>query len=144
RIRALTEARRVARPGGVVFAVGICRFASMFNGFELNLIEDPDFVSMVRRDLQDGQHRNPSGKPYFTTSYFHMPAELAFECEEAGLRLAALFGIEGPADYALGFSQWWDDAVKRELVLEFIRRVESEPSLLGLSSHLMAVGVKPD
>ena len=36
----------------------------------------------------------------------------------------------------------WNDAARRERLLKAIRAVESEPSLLGVSAHLLAVARK--
>ena len=42
----------------------------------------------MMRDLEDGQHRNPTGAPeYFTTAFFHTPDELEDEIAEAGFAL---------------------------------------------------------
>ena len=43
RLAALREARRVLRPGGVVFAAAISRFASLLDGLARDLLDDPDF-----------------------------------------------------------------------------------------------------
>ncbi len=68
RLRALAEARRVLRPDGVVLAAAISRFASLSDGLKYGLLEDPAFVQIVSRDLDEGQHRNPGDHPnYFTT-----------------------------------------------------------------------------
>src|SRR6185369_1556573 len=69
---ALSEARRVLRPAGVLFAAGISRFASALDGLSRELFRDPAFASIVERDLVDGHHLNPTGRlDYFTTAFFH-------------------------------------------------------------------------
>ncbi len=84
RLAALGEARRVVRPGGILLAAGISRFASTLSGLHEGLFDDPVFERIVEQDLQDGQHRNPTNHPeYFTTAYFHHPAELQAEVEAA-------------------------------------------------------------
>ena len=91
-------------------------------------------------DVREGQHRNPTRRPeWFTTAYFHLPGELGQEVTEAGLRLHALLAVEGPAWMLPDIDQRLADPARRERVLAAIRRVETEPSLLGASAHLLAI-----
>jgi SAM-dependent methyltransferase len=144
RLRVLREARRVLRPGGVLFASAISRFASFGDGLRGALFDDVAFARLVERDLRDGQHRNDTGDPrYFTTAFFHHPAELAEEVAAAELVLVDLFAIEGIAFAMPDFARRFADPASRERLLTFLRRVETEPSLLGASPHLLAVGRRP-
>jgi len=140
RLRALAEARRVLRPGGILAAAAISRFASTLDGLVRGHLDDPAFEAIAARDLRDGQHRNPTGRPeWFTTAYFHLPEELGREVAEAGLRLEAVLAVEGPAWMLPDIQQRLADPTRRDQVLAAVRRVEAEPSLLGASSHLLAV-----
>jgi hypothetical protein len=47
RLRALVEARRVLRPGRVVLAAGISRFASTIDRLAKEALADPRFETMV-------------------------------------------------------------------------------------------------
>ncbi|WP_415790165.1 class I SAM-dependent methyltransferase [Deinococcus saxicola] len=76
RLKALSEARRVLKEGGVVLAMSVNRFASTFDGLFGGLYADPEFMAMADQDLANGQHRPPLGKPYFTTTFFHHPLAL--------------------------------------------------------------------
>jgi SAM-dependent methyltransferase len=140
RIRALREARRVLRPEGVLAAAAISRFASTMDGLLRGSLDDPAFAAIAERDLRDGQHRNPTGRPeWFTTAYFHLPEELPTEVAEAGLRLDAVVAVEGPAWMLPDIERRLADPARRERVLRAIRRVETEPSLLGASAHLLVI-----
>lgn len=141
RLQALGEAYRVLRPGGVLLTVGISRFASLMDGLHLAFLDDPAFQPIVARDLHDGQHRNPTATlGYFTTTFFHHPDELRQEVSEAGFSVEALLAIEGPARMVPDLAAWWSDPARRERLLAAIRAVEAEPSLLGMSTHLMVIG----
>jgi ubiquinone/menaquinone biosynthesis C-methylase UbiE len=141
RIQALSEARRVLRPGGIIFAVGITRFASLFNGLVFGLFEDAEFASVVEQDLRDGQHRNPSNNPnYFTTAFFHQPDELRDETQEAGFEVVELVSVQGPPEWMVpDFAAKWADPTWRERLLSASRAVEREPTLLGLGPHVMVI-----
>jgi SAM-dependent methyltransferase len=140
RLLALREAARVVRPGGAVAVAAVSRFASLFDGLARELIFDREFVVAARRDLATGQHRNPYEHPHWwTTAYLHRPDELRREIEMSGLALTELVGVEGLAGYLPHLATRWDDPADRETILWSAEAVESEPCLLGLSAHLLAV-----
>ena len=58
RMKALAEAKRVLREDGLIFCAGVSRYASLMDGFFLNLVADPRFVKIMNLDLKDGQHKN--------------------------------------------------------------------------------------
>ena len=143
RDRALGEALRVLRPGGLLLAAGISRFASALDGLRANMISDPVFESTVTEDLAAGVHHNPdvAGRPeWFTLAYFHRPEELVSEVTAAGFGDIDVMAVEGPAvveDAVL------DEPAARAAVLRTIARLEREPALLGCSPHLMVAARAP-
>jgi len=143
RVATWREAGRVLRPGGVVVGATISRFASLFDGFVKNYFVDPRFRPMVDRALADGTHRNLSaGRAWFTTAYFHHPDEIAGEATEAGLVLQRRIAVESPL-WMTG-ERLDDILADTGLLLEMLRRIEEEPSLLGASSHMLTVaGLAP-
>jgi ubiquinone/menaquinone biosynthesis C-methylase UbiE/ribosomal protein S18 acetylase RimI-like enzyme len=144
RLAAWREAARVLRPGAVTLAAAIARPASTFSGLFLGAWDDPTFVEIMRQDLANGQHRNPTDRSgYFTTAYFHEPSELKEEIEAAGLQPVATLGVEGPACWLLDIEARWAHPARREQMLTAARWLEAEPSLLGASAHLLAVARRP-
>jgi len=140
RALALREAQRVLRSQGVFFAAGISRFASFCDGLRCGYLREVEFRRIAERDLEDGRHRNPTGRPeWFTTSYFHRPAELAEEVGRAGFDLRELVAVEGPSWLLGNLEEWLRSEEDTRLLLAWLRRVETEPSLLGVSAHLLAV-----
>lgn len=145
RLTALREAHRILKPGGILFAAAISRFASLLDGLRQGLFDDPVFAPIVERDLTDGQHRNQTNHAaYFTTAFFHHPQELEAEVKESGFLYEKTLPVEGP----LWLSQYaidnFDDQKRREQFLALMRRIEQEPMLLGASAHLLAVARKAE
>ncbi|MBF9129610.1 class I SAM-dependent methyltransferase [Plantactinospora sp. S1510] len=145
RVTAWREAARAVRPGGLVVAATISRYASLFDGFVKGLFDDPEFRPVVERTLADGRHLNTRPeRNWFTSAYFHHPAEPASEATEAGLAVRRVVTVEGPLGFAGGrLNEILADPEQTALLLEMSRRVEAEPSLLGASGHLLTVAWRP-
>jgi ubiquinone/menaquinone biosynthesis C-methylase UbiE len=141
RLAALSETLRVLRPGGMLAAAAISRFASLLDGLLSGHLRDEVGWEIVQRDLADGQHRSPPDRPaLFTTAYFHRPEELRTEVEEAGFEVEAVFGVEGPGWL---LEDRLDDELVREDVLRAARALEEEPTTVGTSAHFLAVARRP-
>ncbi|NMO52733.1 methyltransferase domain-containing protein [Actinoplanes sp. TBRC 11911] len=141
RVAAWREAARVVRPGGLVVAATISRFASLFDGFVKGFYRDPRYRPLVEGALDDGVHRNTDMTTgWFTSAYFHHPDELVSEVPEAGLVLRQRVAVEGPV-WLTGprLEQILADPEQTTLMLDMLRATETEPSLLGASSHLLTV-----
>jgi SAM-dependent methyltransferase len=144
RVIALREAARVVAPGGVVMAAAISRYASLVDGLIHDRFRDPAFRAIVAQDVAEGSHQNPDDVPgWFTTAFFHSGGELAAEVADAGLIMRSVLAVEGPGSVLADDEALEADADAWAALLELIERVEAEPSLLGLSSHLMAVAHRP-
>jgi SAM-dependent methyltransferase len=150
RALALAEAARVLKPGGILFAAGISRWASVLDGMARDLFSDPVFLEIANQDVKDGHHRNSAGRlDYFTTAYFHRPQDLCAEVAAAGLESAGcgleivgVYGIEGPGWILPDISERLADAARRENLLRAARFLESEPSMIAASAHLLPIGRK--
>ena len=138
RARALAEAARVLAPGGLLFAAAITRWAYALYGLMRGLLADPAFQEVVDASVRDGVHR-PGREGFFTTAYFHRPEELCGELRGAGFVVDGCYGLEGPCGMLPDFDERWSDPPRRAAMIRIAETVESEPSLLGASPHLLAV-----
>ncbi|WP_018811670.1 class I SAM-dependent methyltransferase [Salinispora pacifica] len=146
RVAVWREAARVVRAGGVVVGATISRFASLFDGFVKGYFTDARFRPMVERTLADGVHRNiDDTQRWFTSAYFHHPDELAGEATEAGLVVRRRVSVEGPLGMTgARLAEILASPDLTGLLLEMMRSVEDEPSLLGASGHVLTIAVRSD
>ena len=84
----------------------------------------------------------PLGEGAFT-GFCHRPGELREEVAEAGLEVADLVSVEGPA-FILGDLVLADGGpVDRSVALAVARAIERVPELTGFGPHLIATGIRP-
>lgn len=143
RMKALSEAKRVLKPNGLIFIAAISRFASMFDAFINELIEDDEFYPIMLRDIESGKHTNPTNKlQYFTNAYFHQPDELKDEIEESGIKCLGILPVEGLGNSIPQVEKRIQNEEYKEKLLNTIRKTEKESSILGVSSHFLGIGRK--
>jgi hypothetical protein len=61
----------------------------------------------------------------------------------AGLRVEGLYGVEGPGWILPDLADRWVDPERRNALRHVAQLLEAEPSVLGCSAHLLAIGRKP-
>ncbi|MDT0344360.1 class I SAM-dependent methyltransferase [Streptomyces litchfieldiae] len=135
RVRALAEARRVVRPGGLVAAATINRWAVLHDGLLKGFFFEAHRREHTMKVLRTG-HQD-SSTDLFTVAYFHDPAEIPGEFADAGLSRPVPHGLEGAAWLTGGMRERLDDPEQRAVVLDALREVETEPALLGVSGHVL-------
>lgn len=140
RHKALVEAARVVRPGGMVVAATINRYAALHDQLNRGGWFEPWRQARLAETAATGLV-DPGGE--FTTAYLHQPDEIAAEVAAAGLTVSGQYGVEGAAWLFGDIGTCLDDEAKRAGLLEALRITESEPTLRGISGHLLTVGVRP-
>ena len=143
RLVALREAHRVLRSGGLLIAKAINRLASLVDGLRHSYIDDPVYTSILSRDLEQGQHSSPPGEiRNFTTAFFHRSEELEADVRDAGFTQQGLYSVQGPGELVSDLEDRLSDPAKRAHLLDLIRSVEEDVTLLGVSSHFVVVATK--
>ena len=143
RLRALSEARRIVRSGGVIYAAAISRWAPRLHGM---LVERVHLVYPVISDMIDDMEGTGVMRPVHESSfngYAHTPHELREEVRLSGLVLESLVGLEGISFALSDLDERLDDPDERTLLLDTLRAVESVPDLIGVGPHLLATARKP-
>lgn len=139
RVRTIKEAVRVVRPGGLVAAAAIGRFAPWLDAVIENNVTAGHYSELLAEALQTGRLRpRAHGFDGFTTAYVHRPEQLATEFTTAGLTGTAIHAVEGPAWLVDSLGTQLDDPAATVQLMEGLRFIECEPSLLGSSAHLLA------
>ncbi|MEU6753100.1 class I SAM-dependent methyltransferase [Spirillospora sp. NPDC046719] len=138
RVRALREAARAVRPGGVVAAATIGRHAALHDMLRKRRYRGKRAI--VDASVETGVLRATPDMG-FTTAYLHEADEPPREFADAGLPGARSYGLEGAVWLFGGLDELLEE--DRETVLEALRAVESVPSLLGVSGHVVTAAVRP-
>jgi SAM-dependent methyltransferase len=137
RARALSEAARATRSGGVIAAAAIGKLAALM-GLAVEQRLTDEVLAMVRQQIRSGQHNPQVG---FTDAYMHSPGELHSEMIAAGLTDVVVYTIEGPL-WAAVQALRDNDTVDLDQFMTVARELETNEHALALGSHLLAVGRK--
>lgn len=131
---ALSEAKRVLKSGGILFAVAISRYAPINSYFKKGKMTS-DLKAAIFSSLTSG-HFEYRGAVF----YSHYPVELRRELERAGFDKVFLYAVEGLGSPVTD-ENIEDEAVFQDFV-QIIDATEQDESVLGMSSHIMAIGKK--
>jgi SAM-dependent methyltransferase len=136
RLRALQEAVRVTRSGGVVAVAAIGRYAPLLD-LAVQRKLSPEVLGMVRGQMATGRHDPRVG---FTDAYMHLPGELRGELASAGVDEVTVYAVEGPLWPGVHVLP---DDVDLDPYLTVARELETNPDAVALSAHLLGVGTRP-
>jgi SAM-dependent methyltransferase len=143
RSRALRETARILKPGGVLFAVAISRWAPRLRGILTKRIHQayPDALRFVAAAERTGIIP-PLYEGSFT-SCSHRPADLRAELTAAGFDVTDVVSVEGPGMLHADLEDRMADPAEREIVIEAARALERVPELSGIGPHLLATAIRP-
>ena len=140
RLQCISETKRVLKPGGVLLCEVISRYASLVDGFKYLNINDEKFIKILDGALETGMH-SPGETPYFTSAFFHSPGDIKNEMAALGFCNVDIIAVEGFAN-ALDSDKILKNEQQANLLLEYIRKTERVPELMGVSGHFFAIARK--
>ncbi len=138
RTAAMAEMARVVKPGGMVFLTGLNRLAC-YRG-AVFWLKDPGFFEQVIRPAY-----HDSGIQLGSQRWYNFaPGELEALAVSSGLQVVERVGCEGLANHlplenleqVEANPEYWP--AWKEILLETCR----EPSIIGISNHLLVIGRK--
>jgi len=135
RHRALVECRRVLRPGGTLLASAMGRFFLFYKGVAANVIRDPEARARLVSITSTGMR--PSSEPPFP-AYAHRAEDLEREVSLAGFVDVRVHAIEGIFHLLGDLPYRMADPPSRQALLDVMKAYEEDPSMTGISGHLMA------
>jgi hypothetical protein len=143
RLAALVEARRVLKPGGLLFAAFITRYAP----FRWSAAEKPGWLvdkkEEARSILATGSSASKPGETPTFLAYYAHPGEAFPLLQEAQMEIDTVLAVEGLVSRAgeqtineLPEEQW-------KAWVDLNVQVATDPSIHGAVEHLLAVARKP-
>ncbi len=148
RRRAASEAARVLRPGGQLFAAFMPRtywFSLVLRTFVTDPAAPARQLSELERLLEDGL-LGKVRSPQLKTSWFCRIEEIAPLFAEHGLRQKHLVASSGVAAVWTRLDTWQKlderEPEVRQRVLDLVLRTASDPHVLGMSDHVLYIGEK--
>jgi hypothetical protein len=136
----LSEAFRVVRPGGVIAASAMGRFFLFGHAVAQNAVSDPETLRRVMSIVDTGDR--PGGWGPFP-AFAHRPGDLEDEVRGAGFDDVVVVAIESFFHLLGDIGSRMADEASRSALFELLSRYETDPALLAMSGHLMAIGRRP-
>ncbi|MFQ5594798.1 MAG: methyltransferase domain-containing protein [Anaerolineae bacterium] len=142
RRQALAEAYRVLKPGGLLFAAFISRYA----GLRYAAAHEPTFPleqpALLESILDTGllPPRGEDGQVF--VAHFAHPDEVPLMCRQAGFEVQVVLGVEGLVSMiedevnALSGDAW-------DVWVDLNYHLAADPSIHGCVEHLLAIAHKP-
>jgi SAM-dependent methyltransferase len=143
RVDVLVEARRISKPGGLVVAAAISRWAARLDGVIAQKLYER--IPEAQRALPNLE-RTGWIQPLFPgsfTGYSHRPGQLRAEARAAGLQVLSVVGVEGVSFLLADLAERIADPQVLQVLLDSARAVEAVPELLGVSPHLLIIARRP-
>ncbi|MBU3134908.1 class I SAM-dependent methyltransferase [Clostridium gasigenes] len=148
RLKALNEAKRVLKKSGILVCAGITRYGSMLwalsvYGANNKLLDDSEFLNMIKEEIKEGQHIRPNKYPNFIArAYFHLPKEFECEIRNAGFIIEKTFAVEGPTSIVPELDILWENVNSKKTILDMARIVEEDENIMAMSPHFLTIAIK--
>ncbi|QKS60187.1 class I SAM-dependent methyltransferase [Paenibacillus barcinonensis] len=140
---AVRELHRVTKPGGVVFAAFQSRMRMSINSLQAPQHWKPnDSMAAIRSFVQKGTFDHQA-QGRFTGAYYFQVQEVVPFMEQHGFETVRLIGSSSlKAMLTDEQEQYWKERGEEQELLHYLIEAAKDPSILGISSHLLYIGRK--
>ncbi len=145
RVKALNEAYRVLKKGGLLIAAGISKYSTATwalstYGRDNDFLDDDVYMDMLRKEITTGEHDRPEKYPFFiANAYFHHVDDMESELKESGFEVSDTRAVEGSVWITPMLDEKWNDTIGRKRLLELIHLTEYERTVIGMSPHFLTI-----
>lgn len=143
REKAIKEAIRVSKSGGIILGFSINYTASTLVGLMQGLIHKKTFFEMCKEELTTGIHSPPNDFPWLLAeAYYHKPGELKEEFQGQELMHLNTYAVEGIAWLDKNYFTSMSNEKSKKTLMDLIGVTENDSNLLAFSPHLMIASKK--
>ncbi|NUU77317.1 class I SAM-dependent methyltransferase [Paenibacillus xylanilyticus] len=143
RVAAMKELHRVTKPDGVVFIAMQSRMRMGITSLQSPQQWKPnDHMSAIRSFVEKGTFDHQDQGRFTGAYYFNIPDIKPF-MEEQGFETINLIGSSSlGAMLTEEQQQYWKERGEYDELIQFMIEMAQDPSILGISSHLLYIGKK--
>ncbi|MDR1030121.1 MAG: class I SAM-dependent methyltransferase [Treponema sp.] len=139
RILCLKEANRILKPGGIGIFAYISRCAIILDGFRKDYVNDPAEKELIDIDFLNGKHDSKLDKVgYFPNKYLHSTQEIYDELLSTTYCDITIYGIEGFSEL-IDQRKYLEDDTKLKTLLHYLRLIEQDKEIMGISDHKLVI-----
>ena len=138
RVKAILEAKRVLKKGGIILGFAINATASTVVGLMNGMIHANSFFKMCKEELTTGIHNAPKDFPFLLAdAFYHKPQDLKAEFIEQNLNFINLFAVEGMIWLDNEYFANMIDKKKSKTLKKLQTLTQNDEYLLPFSPHMM-------
>ena len=140
---AVQELHRVTKPGGVVFVAFQSRMRMSINSLQSPKHWKPhDKMEAIRSFVEKGTFDHQDQGRFTGAYYFHVQDVVPF-MEQRGFETVHLIGSSSlKAILTDDQERYWKERGEEQDLLHYLIEAAKDPSILGISSHLLYIGTK--
>ena len=138
RLLCLKEANRILKNNGIGIFSYISRYAELLDGFVKGFIHNSD-NDIIDKKLFTGKRNNPENKVGgFTTAYFHTITDIYEELLYTKFSNIILYAVEGFSNL-INTDEYINDTEKMNKLLYYLKHLEQNMDMIGISFHQLAI-----